>query len=171
MKFLCLDCDQPMKLLDTEGPDEGSLAVTFRCPECGFRVAMLTNPFETQMVRSLGVKIGVAPAAAPVPFEHLRASLANPRADAFEGTPDSASGSGPGCPFAAMLTETGSLNETAPPAPSGITWTPEAEARIERIPSFIRPMARKAVERLAESKGYATVTEAVMDEARGAFGM
>ena len=79
--------------------------------------------------------------------------------------PDSASDSGPGCPFAAML------NETAAPAPSGITWTPEAEARIERIPSFIRPMARKAVERLAESKGYATVTEAVIDEARGAFGM
>jgi len=165
MKFLCLDCDQPMKLLGTEGPDEGSLTVTFRCPECGFRVAMLTNPFETQMVRSLGVKIGTPSAAAPVPFEHLRASLANPRADAFEGVPDSESGSGPECPFVAML------NETAPPAPSGITWTPEAEARIERIPSFIRPMARKAVERLAESKGYATVTEAVMDEARGAFGM
>ena len=155
-----------MKLLGTEGPDEGSLAVTFRCPECGFRVAMLTNPFETQMVRSLGVKIGAgSEAAPPVPFEHLRASLANPRADAFEAVPDAASGSGPGCPFAVML------NETAPPATSGITWTPEAEARIERIPSFIRPMAKKAVERLAESKGYATITEAVMDEARGAFGM
>ena len=58
MKFLCLDCDQPMKLHSTEGPEEGSLSVTFRCPECGFRVAMLTNPFETQMVRSLGVKVG-----------------------------------------------------------------------------------------------------------------
>src|SRR6266480_5930723 len=64
MKFLCLDCDQPMKLHSTEGPDEGSLSVTFRCPECGFRVAMLTNPFETQMVRSLGVKVGGR--AAPV---------------------------------------------------------------------------------------------------------
>jgi len=157
MKFLCLDCDQPMKLLGTEGPDEGSLTVTFRCPECGFRVAMLTNSFETQMVRSLGVKIGAPSTAAPVPFEHVRASLANPRTDAFAGVPDSASGAGPGCPFAATL------SETAPPAPSGIAWTPEAEARIERIPSFIRPMARKAVERLAESKGYATVTEAVMD--------
>src|SRR2546426_5551965 len=60
MKFLCLDCDAPMKLHSTEGPDEGSLTVTFRCPECGFRVAMLTNPFETQMVRSLGVKVGAA---------------------------------------------------------------------------------------------------------------
>lgn len=67
MKFLCLDCDQPMKLHSTEGPDEGSLAVTFRCPECGFRVAMLTNPFETQMVRSLGVKVG-GRAVPPEPF-------------------------------------------------------------------------------------------------------
>ena len=163
MKFLCLDCDQPMKLLRTEGPDEGSLTVTFRCPECGFRVAMLTNPFETQMVKSLGVKIGAAPDAPPPPFEHLRASLANPRADAFEG--DVAAEGGPGCPFAAMVSETVAAPE------SGIPWTPEAAARIERIPSFIRPMAKKAVERLAESKGYATITEAVMDEARGAFGM
>jgi DNA-directed RNA polymerase subunit RPC12/RpoP len=164
MKFLCLDCDQPMKLVGTEGPDEGSLAVTFRCPECGFRVAMLTNPFETQMVRSLGVKIGAAPAAAPAPFEHLRASLANPRADAFDAAPDTSFQAGPGCPFAAML------NEPAP-ATSGMPWTPEAAARIERIPSFIRPMAKKAVERLAEAKGYSSITEAVMDEARGAFGM
>ena len=82
MKFLCLDCDEAMKLHSTAGPDEGSLTVTFRCPECGFRVAMLTNPFETQMVRSLGVKVGGA--TPPVPFEHLRTMMANPRADAFE---------------------------------------------------------------------------------------
>jgi DNA-directed RNA polymerase subunit RPC12/RpoP len=163
MKFLCLDCDQPMKLLGTDGPDEGSLTVTFRCPECGFRVAMLTNPFETQMVKSLGVKIGAPAETPPAPFEHLRASLANPRADAFDG--DVSAPSGPGCPFAAMV------NETADAPASGIPWTPEAAARIERIPAFIRPMARKAVERLAEAKGYAAVTEAVMDEARGAFGM
>ena len=164
MKFLCLDCDEPMKLLRTEGPDEGSLSVTFRCPQCGFRVAMLTNPFETQMVKSLGVKIGAAPESPAVPFEHLRASLANPRADAFEGAAAGDAATGPGCPFAAMVND-------VPATPSEIPWTPEAAARIERIPSFIRPMAKKAVERLAESKGYPTVTEAVMDEARSAFGM
>src|SRR5882672_7515867 len=114
MKFLCLDCDAPMKLHSTEGPDEGSLAVTFRCPECGFRVAMLTNPFETQMVRSLGVKVG-GRAQEAAPFEHLRSMMANPRADAFEGEDAAAGGGdapaigadapagGPGCPFAAMV--------------------------------------------------------------------
>jgi DNA-directed RNA polymerase subunit RPC12/RpoP len=166
MKFLCLDCDEPMKLLATEGPDDGSLAVTFRCPECGFRVAMLTNPFETQMVKSLGVKVGGRTEPAQ-PFEHLRASMAQApdiggaQLDAAE--PEAAAG--PGCPFAAML--------AAPDAatPARVLWSPDAAARVDRIPAFIRPMAKIAIERYAEGKGYATITEAVMDEARTALGM
>jgi hypothetical protein len=63
------------------------------------------------------------------------------------------------------------LGEAAPEPPSAVTWDAAAEARVERIPSFIRPMARRAIERFAEGKGYATITEAVMDEARGALGM
>jgi DNA-directed RNA polymerase subunit RPC12/RpoP len=165
MKFLCLDCDTPMKLHSSEGPDEGSLTVTFRCPECGFRVAMLTNPFETQMVRSLGVKIGDR-GGEPTPFEHVRTMMANPRADAFEGeVGGGAPADGPACPFAAMV------NEGTAPVPSAVVWTAEAEARVERVPSFIRPMARRAIERFAAEHGYATIDEAVMDEARGAFGM
>ena len=165
MKFLCLDCDEPMKLHSTAGPDEGSLTVTFRCPECGFRVAMLTNPFETQMVKSLGVKVGGASGPAQ-PFEHITSSMAGARADVFEGdllVPAEATGRG--CPFGAML------NEQSGEADTGVTWSPEAEARVERIPSFIRPMARKAIERFAEAQGHPTITEAVMDEARGALGM
>src|SRR4029450_11759236 len=151
MKFLCLDCDEPMKLPSTEGPDEGSLAVTFRCPECGFRVAMLTNPFETQMVRSLGVKVGGA--TPPAPFEHVRTMMANPRADAFEGETTKvgddrgeSSGEAAGCPFAAMV------NERAAVTPATVPWTTEAEARVERIPSFIRPMARRAIGRVAGAR-------------------
>ena len=168
MKFLCLDCDAPMKLHSSEGPNEGSLAVTFRCPECGFRVAMLTNPFETQLVRSLGVKIGPGAAAtAAGPLEHLRSSLANPRADVFEGTASTSGEGGASCPFAAMLNG----GEAAATVPAGIVWTDEAETRITRIPEFIRPMARRAIERYAEGKGYTAITETVMEEARGMFGM
>ena len=169
MKFLCVDCDEAMKLHSTAGPDEGSLTVTFRCPACGFRVAMLTNPFETQMVRSLGVKVG-GRSVPPEPFEHLRATLASPRADAFEAAPPVAGeAAGPGCPFAAALGGEG--GEAALPATSGISWDGAAEARLDRIPSFIRPMARRSIERFAEEKGYATITEQVMDEARAVFGM
>ena len=166
MKFLCLDCDQPMKLHSTEGPDEGSLAVTFRCPECGFRVAMLTNPFETQMVRSLGVKVG-GRTVPPEPFENLRSTMAGARPDAFEGAGGTSEAAGPGCPFAAALGDTAA----APAEPSHLTWTVEAEARLERIPSFIRTMARRSIERFAEGKNYSSITEAVMDEARIVFGM
>jgi len=164
MKFLCLDCDEPMKLLSTEGPDEGSLNVTFRCPECGFRVAMLTNPFETQMVRSLGVKVGGQTVPAE-PFENLRSTMAGTRPDAFEGAGGTET-PGAGCPFAAALGD-----QPAATAASAVTWEPTAHARLERIPGFIRPMAKRSIERFAEDKGYAAITEAVMDEARTVFGM
>jgi DNA-directed RNA polymerase subunit RPC12/RpoP len=178
MKFLCLDCDEPMKLVRAEGPDEGSLSVTFRCPECGFRVAMLTNPFETQLVRSLGVKVGGHPE--PVaPFEHLRSAMATQRTDVFDGAETAApapagalpaaadhDSAGPGCPFAGLVND-----GPRPAAEPSLVWDPEAEARVERIPAFIRPMARRAIERFAESQGCRTITEAVMDEARRTMGM
>ncbi|MDX1387614.1 MAG: hypothetical protein R3344_00370 [Acidobacteriota bacterium] len=58
MKFLCIQCDEPMKLAETAPPDRGSIGMVYACPTCSNRIAMLTNPYETQVVRSLGVKIG-----------------------------------------------------------------------------------------------------------------
>ena len=58
MKFLCVPCDSPMKLQTVGPPERGSLSVVYSCPECGYEMAMLTNPFETQLVQSLGVRIG-----------------------------------------------------------------------------------------------------------------
>ena len=166
MKFLCVECDEPMRLQTNQGPDEGSLSVIFACPRCSRRVAMLTNPAETQLIRSLGVKVGGRPEPA-APFEHLRSSLRHQRPEAFEEALESPEGAstGPGCPFAGMIAAEEAQGQ------SGIAWSRDAEARVERIPSFIRPMARKAIERYAEGKGHRTITEAVMDEARAALGM
>src|SRR3989442_1158362 len=61
--------------------------------------------------------------------------------------------------------------EGATAVPAAVVWTSEAEARVERVPSFIRPMARRAIERFAAERGYSTIDATVMDEARGAFGM
>ncbi len=58
MKFLCVACDEAMKLIEARPPERGSLSVVYRCRTCGNEIAMLTNPFETQVVGSLGVKIG-----------------------------------------------------------------------------------------------------------------
>jgi len=52
---------------------------------------------------------------------------------------------------------------------NGMTWTPEAEKRLENIPDFIRPMARKEVERVAKERGMATITAQVMDDAKEKF--
>ena len=58
MKFLCVPCDSQMKLQTVGPPERGSLSVVYACPECGYEMAMLTNAYETQVVQSLGVRIG-----------------------------------------------------------------------------------------------------------------
>ena len=83
MKFLCVPCDTPMKLQTVGPPDRGSLSVVYACPECGYEMAMLTNAYETQVVQSLGVRIGPDPGA------------------------EAAAGHPANCPFAAMLPQTG----------------------------------------------------------------
>ena len=72
---------------------------------------------------------------------------------------------GPGCPFAGMI------GGTAADAPAAVAWTVDAAGRLDRIPAFIRPMARQAIERFARERGYATVTDEVMDQARDLMGM
>ncbi len=69
MKFLCVSCDEAMKLTDVAPPDRGSLSVVYRCPSCALEIAMLTNPYVTQVFSSLGVKVGPeADGAAKCPF-------------------------------------------------------------------------------------------------------
>jgi len=58
VKFLCIDCDEQMKFIDRQEPGDGTFAAAYSCPTCGRQIAMLANPMETQLVGSLGVKIG-----------------------------------------------------------------------------------------------------------------
>jgi hypothetical protein len=149
MKFLCVPCDSPMKLQTVEPPDRGSLSIVYACPECGYEIAMLTNAYETQVVQSLGVKIG-------------------PDAGA-------ATKSGPGCPFADMIpaaevaradASVGNVSETGP-----VRWTSAAEARLQNIPEFVRPMAKTGIERFARERGANEVDEKILDAAKEFFGM
>lgn len=76
MKFLCVACDEAMKFVRTgEAPRGDTLTAVFRCPRCGARTALLANPWETQLVRSLGVALG-GRAAPHEPLERVRESLA-----------------------------------------------------------------------------------------------
>ncbi len=141
MKFLCVLCDQPMKLVEMAPPDRGALAIVYECPECAHRVAMLTNPLETQVVTSLGVQIG-------------------------PGEGDVAK-----CPFSGMVQEmTGGAAAPGADQP-GVVWTEAALARLQRIPDFVRPMARSGIEKYAQDKGLVEIDEAVLDTAKDFFGM
>jgi Proto-chlorophyllide reductase 57 kD subunit len=64
---------------------------------------------------------------------------------------------------------TPAVMEASKNAPTGMAWAPEAEQRLENIPSFVRPMARKEIERIARDRGLASVTAALMDEAKEKF--
>ncbi|WP_275099049.1 universal stress protein [Sedimenticola hydrogenitrophicus] len=45
------------------------------------------------------------------------------------------------------------------------SWTHEAEQRMERVPSFVRPMARMAILRYAQEQGHTVITESIVEEA------
>jgi hypothetical protein len=143
MKFLCIPCDTPMRLQSVIPPERGSLSVVYACPECGYEMAMLTNAYETQVVQSLGVRIG-------------------PEAD-------KGASSTSGCPFSAMIPATDQPAEVSEERP--IHWTAAAEARLERVPAFVRPMARAGIEKFAREKGSLEVDEQILDAAREFFGM
>ena len=246
MKFVCLNCETYMNFEKVEKPGEGTLGVFFGCPSCNAKFSMVTNPGETQMVSSLGVKLGGRTVAAE-PFEMTRGTLKDeatagagqmteylnekiqggqPAAVTAAITATPGEKSGGGCPFSAMVAEMGlaSGSKTGNPgAPTtgfawsadakekldrlpsfvkpmvqssveafarkqgyqmitlqvmddsksdssnGITWTPEAEKRLENIPDFIRPMARKEVERVAKDRGMVTITAQVMDDVKDKF--
>lgn len=171
MKFLCVPCDEAMKLEEVEGPDQGSLAVTFCCPNCLHRISLLTNPWETQLVKALDVKIGPGGVPQPEPFHFTRSTLAKKREGAFgDGglqQPMEAAQEAGGCPFGALVR---GVEEEAVKA-KDLCWTEAAEARIQRIPSFIRSWAKKAIESFALEQGHRVITEEVLDQARERIGM
>jgi hypothetical protein len=162
MKFLCISCDQAMKIESADRPEGGgSIAAVFGCPDCGHRIAMLTNPYETQLVQSLGVKIGPGAGAVATAAPAGQTAAAAP-----EGAADVA-GAGEeagGCPFSGMVAEM----ETQK---SEVSWTAGALERLNNIPEFVRPMARQGIEHYAKTHGHVEIDDAVMEEARGRFGM
>jgi Proto-chlorophyllide reductase 57 kD subunit len=61
------------------------------------------------------------------------------------------------------------MDDSKNDSPNGMAWTPEAQQRLDNIPDFIRPMARKEIERLAKERGVVTITAQVMDDAKDKF--
>ncbi|HEX7120328.1 MAG TPA: radical SAM protein [Longimicrobiales bacterium] len=54
-------------------------------------------------------------------------------------------------------------------APATLDWAPEARARLDRVPSFVRGVVTARVEAFARERGYTRVTPEVMAEVRRAL--
>jgi len=144
-----------MKLQTVSPPERGSLSVVYSCPECGYEIAMLTNAYETQVVQSLGVKIGPAEAGASAGHTEAPAKAATK------------------CPFGAMIpaNDGGEARPVQAGESMPVRWTAAAEARLSNIPEFVRPMARTGIEKFARERGALEVDEKILDAARDFFGM
>lgn len=150
MKFLCIECDEKMIFEQRQLPGDGTLAAAFRCPSCDRLVAMLTNPMETQLVSSLGIKIG-GTEVPEQPLQLVRSSVVGGREDAFvdvetESTPRPISG-------------------------PGVVWSLAAVERLEGVPRFVRGMVKRIYADYAKENGIAEITPAVMDRARSDLGL
>ncbi len=143
MKFICQSDNTVMEFVETVAAEGGgSMSITFQCPTCGRGIAMVTNPGETQMVRSLGVTIGhEALDARPEPMAMIRDALV------------------------------GGVLPTPAPAGAEPIWTESALKRLAAAPAFVQGMVRRLYTDYARQKGYAEITPAVMTEARDALGM
>jgi hypothetical protein len=156
VKFLCIACDAVMEFAERQVPGDGTMAAVFACPACRREIAMLTNPMETQLVASLGVKVGGR--TVPMqPMELVRGSMATGAADAF----DDASPDG-GADGSAAAAGGGR---------SGVVWSPEAGARLARVPAFVRGMVKRIYTDYARERGIAAITPEIMDRARADLGL
>ena len=154
MKFLCIGCNQAMVFSERQEPGDGTFAAAFTCPQCGRAVALLANPMETQLVGALGVKIG-GKVLDEAPMEFVRSKMMG-RDDAFgdEGS----------------VTDNG--QRTTDNASSvRARWSVDAQARLDRVPAFVRGMVRKIYTDYALERRIAEITPAVMDQARAELGL
>lgn len=179
MKFVCMKCESFMSFDNVQKPGTQSLGVTFACPTCEAKVAMVTNAGETAMVQAMGVQLGGRSAAAE-PMELTRGSLKETPETVQTTTPSPAvqqemmkaetakaeSAGGGTCPFSSMMA--GMQPEAAMPTEpvKELCWTADAEDRLERVPSFMRPMIKMGVESYARKNNISDITAEVMDASK-----
>ena len=154
MKFLCIGCNEAMAFSERQEPGDGTFAAGFTCPKCGHAIALLANPMETQLVGALGVKIG-GKALDQAPMEFVRGKMVG-QDDAFVDEP--------------AVPDNGQGTTDNAPAPKP-RWSTEAQARLDRVPNFVRGMVKKIYTEYAIERHIAEVTPEVMDRARAELGL
>ena len=150
MKFLCIPCDSVMDFAERQIPGDGTLQVVFVCGSCNQEVAMLTNPMETQLVSSMGVKIGGREVPAQ-PMELSRTSMEGGKEDVFD-QPE--------------IVSTDSQSHSL-----RVAWTSEAVGRLDNVPSFVRGMVKRIYTDWAQQNGVSEMNPEIMDRARIELGL
>ncbi|MDH3296866.1 MAG: PCP reductase family protein [Gemmatimonadota bacterium] len=152
MKFLCIECDEQMIFEQRQLPGDGTLAAAFRCPTCERVVAMLTNPMETQLVSSLGIKIG-GREVPEQPLELVRSEVVGGREDAFVDAE---------APLPVEVRASGA---------GAVVWSLAAVERLEGVPRFVRGMVKRIYADYAKQHGITEITPEIMDRARSDLGL
>lgn len=144
MKFLCVPCDEQMETQKDGLFNESnrSISLKFKCKKCGHTIAMLTNRFETEFVSKLGVEMGGTTDVGSTPMSMVSSTLAQGKAELKQKDP----------------------------APE-VEWTQGAKDRMQKVPFFVRGMAKKTVINFAKERGIQVIDEALMDEVREKVGM
>jgi hypothetical protein len=165
-----------MSLEKVEKPAEGSLGVFFACPSCNAKFSMVTNAGETSLMNSLGLKLGARSEAAAIvgmargnqPEEPAQGK--QPVATTAASPAKTAEKTTSGCPFSAMVADMGLTTSGKPanggPATSECSWTVDAKEKLDRLPSFVKPMVQSSVESYARKHGFKTITLQVMDDSK-----
>lgn len=127
-----------------------------------------------QMAAYLNEKLQAGqPASAKAPAGTPASAQAPAATPASAPKPEDASAKSGGCPFSAMVAQMGltsSGSQAGDPSSSEFTWTPDARERLDRLPSFVRPMVQSSIEAYARKNGFTTITLQVMDEAKNDSG-
>ena len=141
MKFFCVSCDEQMRLESTEAQAAGG----------GLSIVFRCSQcgFQTAMRTN-----------------HAETQLVSSLGLALnpEGEPSKA---GSKCPFSQVAER----EQTKQERPEELVWSVEAEARLDRVPEFVRPMAKMGIEKFAKDKGHLKIDEAVLEEARDLIGL
>lgn len=169
MKFLCIECDDLMEFAERQLPGDGTLAAVFTCGSCGREIALLTNPMETRMVSSMGVKIG-GREVPEQPMELTRTQLEEGRDEAFEPA-DAASDEAAGSVAAPEEDEPVPAGDGPGGAEGRVEWSSDAVARLQRVPRFVRGMVKRIYTDYARERDIRTITPHVMDRARSDLGL
>lgn len=150
MKFLCIQCDEVMKLTDYQSPEAPTMSALFECARCGLKMALLANPMETRLVHSLDYGVG-GRTVPRQPLGFIRSNLVAGRSDAFKeplAPPEAVGQSG-----------------------GGVVWSLEAIDRLGKVPSFARGMVKRIYTDYARERAITVITPTIMDQVRTDLGM